>query len=161
MMNKITKVLIMVWIAIIAFSTTAWADGAGPSTSVEVPAYWKFPLIKGTFTVCYRVFEETPEAYDIHVVLKRNKTSKLYVISDRKVTSESLDLCAYQELLMEELIKKYEFDPRNLGVGEDFHLEGVPVITELKISGSSHCEDKHKTMIYGELEIRVFQDREE
>ena len=157
---KITKALIMVWIAIMAFSTIAWADGAGPSTPVGVPAYWQFPLIKGTFTVCYRVFEDTPEAYDMHVVLKRNKTSRLYVISDRKVSSESIDLCKYKDLPMEELIIKYELDPRNLGVEKDFNLEGVPVITELKILGSSHCEDKHKTIIFGELKIRVFQDRE-
>lgn len=158
MISKITKAVIAVWMVTMAFSTVAWADGAPTSPVVPVPAFWKYPLIKGTFTVCYRVFKDTPEYYDIHVVLKRFKTSKLYVISDRKVTSECKNICDYEkDFTMEQLIEKYEFDPRNLKVEKGFNLEGVPVITELKILGSSHCEDKHKAMLYGELKIRVFR----
>ncbi len=157
MMSKIAKALIAVWIVTMAFSTMAWADGCPPVPIVPVPPYWDFSEIKGTFTVCYRVFEDTPEHYDIHVVLKRLNKSKLYFISDRSVMPDSKDLCKYKDLTMKELIQKYEFDPRLLGVHKDFDLEGVPVITELKILGSSHCEDKHKAMLYGELKIRVFQ----
>lgn len=151
MMSKITKALIVVWMVTVAFSTMAWADGAGPSGIEGVPTVREYPLIQGTFTVSYRKFEDAPKFFDIHVVLEGSKT---YLI-ERTVSSESIDLCMYKCLTMDELIKKYEGDPSAQKVQKAFGFKGIPVITELKILESNDCDDKHKAMLYGTLKIRV------
>lgn len=153
MKSKITKALIVVWIVTMAFSTMAWADGAGPPPIVGIPQFMECPLIKGEFTVSYEPFDpgQTPTHFIIHVVLEGTMP---YIIR-RTVTEKSLDICDYQNESMKNLIEKYASYPKNYKVHKDFNLEGVPVISEIKLKGYN-CNDKHKAMLRGELKIRVY-----
>lgn len=154
MMSKITKTLIVVWIVTMVFSAVAWADGAPPTDRIPVPDVREYPLIHGTFTVSYRQFEATPKFFDIHVVLKRFGTTKTFLI-ERTVSRDSVNICEYENLSMDALIHKYQYDPRSQDVEVAFGLVGLPVITELKILKSDNCDDKRKAMLYGTLKIRI------
>lgn len=155
MLNKTATILLAGWIITIGFSVMAWGDGAPAPPTTGVPQVREYPLIQGTFTVGYRKSQKkTPEFFDIHVVLKRKSDIKMYSI-ERSVTTGSLDICKYKNETMDDLINKYKWEPTNQKVVDDFGLQGIPVITELKILESNHCDDEDRAMLYGTLKIRV------
>ncbi|MEW5910193.1 MAG: hypothetical protein AB1659_10375 [Thermodesulfobacteriota bacterium] len=179
-MRTLFKTGLLLWVLVVFVMGIAAADG-GREDALKHCANPPAPttqsaLITGTFTATrFRVEGHKAKDYTIQCVLKmsrwipndergskekdlipavlKGKEDELtYVHTFEKVIKESTPLCAYTE---KELFEKYWPRPCNVGIQDQFKLQGFPVLTELKILSKSDCQDNELAAIHGSFKIRV------
>jgi len=144
--------LAMALAMVFGFSGVALGGGGGP----EDPACDVLPeptsgrFIWGSFTVAMDTStcsQEWPECahFNVHVVLRRFGHVYLYSFP---ATLGTGDVCSYSASDFKTTFARV---PCTLEVGQDFGLEGVPVIKSLRITRQD-CDDQ---MIKGRIVIRV------
>lgn len=148
---KIIFTLAMSLVVIFGFYGLAFSGGGGPEDPgcQVLPDPTSGPYIWGTFTAsedtdeCSQSYPGECAHINVHVELHRFCQVHLY-----SFPASTCDLC---ESTASDFKTWFAGVPCTLGVGQDFGLDGVPVIKNLMIT-KSECS---KNMIKGIITIRV------
>ena len=143
----------------------AFAEGGEPPPvppCTNLPPPNSGPYLKGYLIVTYDKYaartELQPEHYNVAAILEEDKgvfgcsNSKAKHIFSISLPVGNRDLCSLNDNYF---IQTYGHMPCNLDVGKPFGLQGIPVITELKITNKDNCGDIEKAKILGTVRIRI------
>jgi hypothetical protein len=154
MKNPIATTILFVCAAFAVFSGTALAGGGGPQDPAfdcyePPPEPTAGSVINGSFTVS-RIPPSIGVAarYVVHIVLKKVGEVHLYQL---RLDTQNVALCNFTE---EMIITNLKLTPCELGIGQDFGIDGYPVIFSLSIENQDLC-GTNDAMIEGSLKIRV------
>lgn len=152
MKKKIMISCLLAWVAVFGFSGVAISGGGGPEDPAcdNLPEPTRGKYISGTFIAsmdkssCSQEFQMCKH-FNIQVELKLANQVHLYSFPATLGTGNLCDFTA------DNLKTKFARTPCALGVGNDFMLQGTPVIKLLKIT-HQQCDDQ---IIKGDIDIRV------
>ena len=115
----------------------------------DTPEPTEGPVINGSFTVSFvKGVGIIPDRFILHLVLKKKGEEHLYQF---KLDTLNKPLCDFAE---EEIIENLEKLPCEWGIGQDFGIDGYPVIFSLSIENQDMC-GTDDAMIAGSVKIRV------
>lgn len=181
-MKKVLICLVVISMYLLGLTGTGTAGTGGPGPTPacsNLPAPTAGKILTGVFTAAYdtdqcAVDNEKCKGIEIHVVVSGTTKKRvgseiltktvqhLYSFSTTLYppsTSSSppptpIDLCD-PSLDNATLKSRFEKMPCTFGVGNDFGLQGVPVVTDVKITKRDFCNDAKKKMMTGTISIRV------
>jgi hypothetical protein len=147
---------LLIFMLIFGFSNVAFGGGGGPEDPYPCPAGTpEDPLpepnagkfLRGEFTAARYLDTFFGIKFSVHIYLKKGKQEHLFSFLANNV----LDVCALTD---DDLIETFKTAPCKAGADIAFELEGIPVISYLKILQKEQCETD-SAMIRGEIDVRV------
>ncbi len=146
------KIRLSIWIIslsiVLCFSGFAYAGGdpQDPLDCSSPPDPTSGPFIWGNFTV-----SQVQIGFDsrsvVHITLRRYGEVHLY-----NFPGTLKDLCNLDEIILLGDVAEWACE---FGVGQDFEIDGFPVVKRLRIRQMELCGDPEDEMIRGTVLIRV------